>query len=429
LKHSLVLLVILLGCCNASQLLALPAFNQLSQLIKGGYDVRGSYGQNPGFTLVVLDDVNSLFVADKSIISELNDYQMVLIVEDNGREISTQEFSFCNRFLTKVQCFNDACVMLFDVTKESDVLSCMPASLELVSMPTTSVHIPVQVEPIRIAPNPVITSLVNQVSIQTLTESLIALTNINTRQSQSAGAIEASNYLFSTYQKFGWNVTRNSFRAGYSDNIIAEIRGASVPSKIVIIGAHYDSRATNVNSVTDRAPGANDDGSGTAALIELARIFGLSGLKYPYTLRLGSWSGEEQGLYGSTAYANAQKAAGADIVAMLQADMISYQAPTNPVISMNFSTRSTTATFTDQLAAIAKEYVPTLTIGRTTACCSDQQPFFNNGYAAALFTEAASDPQYHQVGDVINRSGYNITLISSVTKSVLAGAATYALIG
>jgi len=300
------------------------------------------------------------------------------------------------------------------------------ASSEIVSMPPTPVQLPATSHRnYGLVKSELIEKLVAQVSIQTLTESLIALTNINTRQSQSTGAVTASNLLASTYTQFGWNVTRHSFRAGYSDNIIAQITGTVDPTKIVIVGAYYDDRATNAASTTDRAPGANDDGSGTAGLIELARILGTSGLTFPYTLRLISFSGEEQGLYGSTAYANEIKAAGANVIAMLQADMIAYRG-NNPLFPLNLGSRYTTPALTDDMEVIARQYVPELSVGRSTNCCSDQQQFFNVGYPAALFMESFStDPQYHQVGDVINRAGYSIDLVAYITRAVLAGAATY----
>eukprot|EP01112_Ceratiomyxa_fruticulosa_P016868 TRINITY_DN5156_c0_g1_i2.p2 TRINITY_DN5156_c0_g1~~TRINITY_DN5156_c0_g1_i2.p2 ORF type:complete len:113 (-),score=21.92 TRINITY_DN5156_c0_g1_i2:181-519(-) len=111
---------------------------------------------------------------------------------------------------------------------------------------------------------------------------------------------------------------------------------------------------------------------------------------------------------------------------MLQGDMIAIQGGTS--YTFNFSTRYSTPALITSLTQIAKEYVPQLVISTSTSCCSDNQPFFNNGYPAVLYTEAYSDPQYHTVGDVVNRSGFNITTVQLVTRAILAGAATYAQI-
>lgn len=79
-------------------------------------------------------------------------------------------------------------------------------------------------------------------------------------------------------------------------NVFAIQRGTSDPSRVIIIAGHIDSRVTDVMNATSDAPGADDDGSGTAAVIEAARI--LSRHKFPATLVFAVLSGEEQGLYG-----------------------------------------------------------------------------------------------------------------------------------
>jgi len=71
-----------------------------------------------------------------------------------------------------------------------------------------------------------------------------------------------------------------------------------------------------------RAPGADDNGSGTANVLELARLFTKSSLKFKYTIRFCSWSGEEGGLLGSRAYAKEMKEKNVNIIAVLNSDML-----------------------------------------------------------------------------------------------------------
>jgi hypothetical protein len=71
-------------------------------------------------------------------------------------------------------------------------------------------------------------------------------------------------------------------------------------NKTIIIGAHYDSRAENINNTYARAPGADDNASGVSALLEIVRI--LSPLNLKYNLEFVLFSGEEQGLWGSEHY-------------------------------------------------------------------------------------------------------------------------------
>ena len=95
----------------------------------------------------------------------------------------------------------------------------------------------------------------------------------------------------------------------------------------VLISAHYDSRGS-FGSV--RAPGANDDGSGTTGILAIARTIGRKGVRFHSHVELAFFAGEEQGLVGSRFYAHKLSKAGANLTLMVQADMIAYRAPEEP---------------------------------------------------------------------------------------------------
>ncbi|HEX8443295.1 MAG TPA: M28 family peptidase [Allosphingosinicella sp.] len=103
-------------------------------------------------------------------------------------------------------------------------------------------------------------------------------------------------------------------------NVFAIQRGTSEPNRVVIISGHIDSRVTDVLDATKDAPGANDDGSGTAATIEAARV--LSRYKFPTTIVYAVLSGEEQGLLGGKIMADYAKAQGWEVIANLNNDII-----------------------------------------------------------------------------------------------------------
>lgn len=103
-------------------------------------------------------------------------------------------------------------------------------------------------------------------------------------------------------------------------DMIAIQRGTERPNDVVIITGHIDSRVTDPMNAKDDAPGANDDGSGTAAVIEAARV--LSKHKFPGTIVYAALSGEEQGLYGGKVLAAYAKAQGWNVVANLNNDII-----------------------------------------------------------------------------------------------------------
>lgn len=103
-------------------------------------------------------------------------------------------------------------------------------------------------------------------------------------------------------------------------NVLAIQRGTRDPNRVVIISGHIDSRVSDVMDFTKDAPGANDDGSGTAAVIEAARV--LSKHKFPYTIVYAALSGEEQGLLGGKILADYAKAQGWEVLANLNNDII-----------------------------------------------------------------------------------------------------------
>ncbi|GLR48028.1 M28 family peptidase [Sphingomonas astaxanthinifaciens] len=103
-------------------------------------------------------------------------------------------------------------------------------------------------------------------------------------------------------------------------NAVAIQRGTERPNDVVIITGHIDSRVSDVMNATADAPGANDDGSGTAAVLESARV--LSKRKFPGTIVYAALSGEEQGLLGGKILADYAKAQGWNVIANLNNDII-----------------------------------------------------------------------------------------------------------
>ena len=103
-------------------------------------------------------------------------------------------------------------------------------------------------------------------------------------------------------------------------NVFAVQRGTERPNDVVIITGHIDSRVTDPMNATADAPGANDDGSGTAAVIEAARV--LSRYKFPGTIVYAPLTGEEQGLYGGKIMAAYAKKQGWNVVANLNNDIV-----------------------------------------------------------------------------------------------------------
>jgi Zn-dependent M28 family amino/carboxypeptidase len=120
--------------------------------------------------------------------------------------------------------------------------------------------------------------------------------------------------------------------------------------------------------------GANDDGSGIAMLLELARITKAEAATYEYSLKIVAFSAEEQGLFGSTAVANAMRDAGEEIIAMYAADMIGYRVPGRN-IQVGLPVVYHTPAITDLAEEAMTLYVPDMEVCEYTGCCTDNKPF------------------------------------------------------
>jgi len=175
--------------------------------------------------------------------------------------------------------------------------------------------------------NPAIQALVDQVDQNNISSTVQSLSSIYSRRATHSGAVTAQNQLEAQMQSYGVGTYLQNFGASYSKNVVGEIPGAVDPSKIVVIGAHYDS-INNAGSMAT-APGADDNASGTAGVWEIARILAANG-PFKYTLRFIAFSGEELGLYGSEYAATVSDSADEDIID------ISSLAAGNPAVQIEF---------------------------------------------------------------------------------------------
>ncbi|WP_369819635.1 M20/M25/M40 family metallo-hydrolase [Actinoplanes sp. TFC3] len=103
-------------------------------------------------------------------------------------------------------------------------------------------------------------------------------------------------------------------------NVVATLRGTDEPGRVYVVTGHYDSRASDVLDATSDAPGADDDASGVAAVMEIARV--MARRKTQATIVFAAVAAEEQGLYGSDHLAQVLKDAGTDVQAMFSNDIV-----------------------------------------------------------------------------------------------------------
>lgn len=109
-------------------------------------------------------------------------------------------------------------------------------------------------------------------------------------------------------------------KATVISNIVATINGSVEPNRVYVVSGHYDSRVTSILNFMDDAPGADDDGSGVAVSMELARVMATH--QPAATIMFAVVAGEEQDLFGSNFMATTLKQKGADVQGMLDNDIV-----------------------------------------------------------------------------------------------------------
>ncbi|MBC8369675.1 MAG: M20/M25/M40 family metallo-hydrolase [Planctomycetes bacterium] len=275
-----------------------------------------------------------------------------------------------------------------------------------------------------ITPNANIQAMVAQVSQSNLETDVATLEAFGTRRHGQQGEVNAENWLVARLNALGMNTTTFDYDSG-ADVVIGEFIGTTDPSKIVVIGAHYDS--INYAGSSASAPGADDDASGTAAVLEIARV--LAQQQYDYTIRFCAWSGEESGLLGSEAYAAHLQSIGANVIGMVQLDMIAYRAPGDSR-SVDFVTNDTDPGLNAFAMDAYQAYVPSLpvTIGYLSGGTSDHRSFFQHGFPSTFpFEDLGSySPYIHGYNDVSGTSANDFTLAKLITQGALATVAELA---
>ncbi len=196
-----------------------------------------------------------------------------------------------------------------------------------------------------------------------------------------------------------------TFYGDQTSNVIAEIPGAVSPDSIYIICGHLDSITWPME---ETAPGADDNASGSATVIEAARV--MAPYQFRYTVRFICFSAEEVGLVGSEYYAQSAFAAGDEILGVINLDMILYAPAGYDSLWIPYDSQS--QALAEAVAQAMGTCVPSLDVVTEydpSATYSDHSSFWNYGYPAVLGIEYDVDnnPFYHTTTDLLaNYTGY-----------------------
>ena len=332
-------------------------------------------------------------------------------------------------------------------------------------------------------PNAEIQKMLKEISAKNIETTIRKLVSFGTRNTLSEqnnptrGIGAARDYLFSEFQKISADcgnclqVEKQTFLQPKANripeptnltNVFAVLKGTTNPDRVYVVSGHYDSMCTSPTNATCDAPGANDDASGTAAVVEMARV--MSKRKFDATIVFMAVPGEEQGLLGATYYAEQAKQNKMNIEAMFTNDIIggvtSYKnaadrqsvrvfaegVPSDETEQQAASRRSVGGendSASRQLGRFIKEvadvYSPRFRVqviyrrdryGRG----GDHIPFLERGFAAVRFTEPHEDYTHqHQnlrtennifYGDTIEFVDFeyiaNVTRVNAASLAMLA---------
>ncbi|MGD9612866.1 MAG: M28 family peptidase [Kiritimatiellia bacterium] len=294
---------------------------------------------------------------------------------------------------------------------------------------------------VAVASNAAVAAMMAQVTQTNLEENLRGLTglqpvlaggtytNIRTRHQSSGVPLQRATAL--AYERFTALGLQTSYR-GWTNggmvnrNVVGVRPGTTAPAQIVVVCAHIDDMPA-----TGDAPGADDNASGSVAVFAAAEI--MATRSFERTLRFVIFTGEEQGLLGSERYAQAAQAAGDDVVAVLNLDMLGWDGNGDNRLKLyvrpasdpgHAGDRDIAATFTNVVRTYGLRSGLAPEIAAEVSDWSDHYSFQSRGYPAICAIEEDVDdfnPYYHTANDTLAR--LNLPYYTRFVKAVVGTAA------
>jgi len=285
----------------------------------------------------------------------------------------------------------------------------------------------------RITIDPFITSKLSLVSSDNIQQLIDKLSSFHNRHSKSQYIESVANWLKKELINVGYNSSAINFHnyseAGFNlKNIVCDKKGTT--DKTILLCAHYDTILNrDIDDAVSRQPGANDNASGVASLLEISRI--ISNLALNHNIQFVFFSGEEQGLWGSKHYSQHFKDNNVGLDVVVNMDMCAEPGflSTRKTANVDIDDGQTGVVSTNNDASqdfgltmkgLAETYTD-LRIEFDPIDASDYMPFEARGYVCVGAYDGAakpSNPHYHSDTDVI--TNLDMVFLTNVTKMVLA---------
>ncbi len=266
--------------------------------------------------------------------------------------------------------------------------------------------------------------LTELISEEMISADIQALCSFHTRHSKSPLINKVADWVKFRFCQMGYS--GNLLDQHYTHdrynlrNIIATKKGTGKPGEAILVCAHFDCRMEELENAKARAPGADDNASGVAAMLDIARI--VANVKVTEDVIFAAFSGEEQGFWGSTAYVQYVQDKNINLQQVINLDTIGY-APGGRSIYVEQdmgnevdSNDAPSQLFAAKMAQMAADYTD-LSVSLGEIYESDYMPFEARGYVCVGAYEGEENPFYHSTNDSFD--SLNTSFVAKVAKMAL----------
>jgi hypothetical protein len=289
--------------------------------------------------------------------------------------------------------------------------------------------------PIITEPDDNILACITQVNTEGTMAYIQTMEDFVTRRCNHPNSILAQNWLKEQFESFGLNTNIHNVTGVYpwwgggnvqSGNVIAVQKGTEFPDEYIVCGGHYDSFVFSYDYIE---PGADDDASGVAGVLETARI--LSQYEFKRSIIYCAFTAEECGLDGSGQYAQSCVNQGMDILGYFNLDMTGYLRPGDPIHFCLIFPNSAQP-LANYFLNVSNIYFPQVPVTTHTSLPwgdSDHTSFNQKGYKGIWWFEDIEfdSPYIHTANDKIGLSVNNPEQVSVFTQALVASVATLAI--
>jgi len=275
--------------------------------------------------------------------------------------------------------------------------------------------------------NPVVQALLNDVRLDSLTNYVKQLSGeksvvingvtdtIKSRHYQNPGNEKAFQFMKQEFIRHGYQIDSMQFSA-MGKNLFAIKTGYKYPNRRFMLGAHYDNLP-----LTTVAPGADDNASGSATVLEAGRVF--SNYNFPYTIVFALWDEEEPGLLGSIAYVPTIGSDNDTLLGYVNVDMLGWDSNNDSIADINVRPYGNSLALSSraQLCNTIYNIKLGLHVVNPGSAATDHAPFWNNNYTAIGIDEEYDNdfnPLWHTPNDVL--ANFNLSFYQKCAKLAYA---------